>query len=61
MVSFVQGKISTFQIGVLLRKNTAMVHSVIEGIKLVKDLCGCISISKGCVNIRWKISDPRVL
>ena len=39
MVSFVQGKISTFQIGVLLRKNTAMVHSVIEGIKLVKDLC----------------------
>ena len=36
-------------------------HSVIEGIKLVKDLCRCISISKGCVKIRWKISDPRIL
>ena len=32
-------------------------HSVIEGIKLVKDLSGRIMKSKGCVKIKWKISD----
>ena len=35
-------------------------HTVIESIKLVKDLCRCIMQSKGCVIITWKISYLRV-